>query len=331
MTSQLVATTRAGQVHALGAGGQPVTLAYDQIAQYLRRNLSPDHAALLAEPNFDPGRGQIDWYAPGDGPVRRLIDLGPEERAPIEDRLATLSGEIRVKGEALAASRDSGERLMGQMLASALEIPSPEHVLVVGDKPVLTGWGNVTEGVGAARGVLTRFRKGVVPPPAPPLPPTPPVAPVIVAPPPPPGRFPWWLAALFALLLLLAVLLWWLWPRILAFFVIPEPVCGINPDEIALIEERDAEAAREAVLQRELADLERRIAEKRLACEPPPPPPPPPPHHRHRHHRHHRRHPRRCRHPHRRLHHPRRLRPHRRGPKTTAGSNVTAASKARCR
>ncbi|MFZ2872502.1 hypothetical protein, partial [Zavarzinia sp.] len=155
MTSQLVASTRSTDVHALGAGGQPVTLAFDQIAQYLRRNLSADHAALLAEPNFDPGRGQIDWYAPGEAMPRRLVDLPEGERAAVEDRLAALTGDIRRKADGLAASSDGGERLMAQMLLHALEIPSLEHVLVIDGKPVLTGWGNVREGGEGQRGVLT--------------------------------------------------------------------------------------------------------------------------------------------------------------------------------
>jgi hypothetical protein len=39
--------------------------AHGQIAQHLRRRLSSAHAVLLAEPNADPDRGSIEWYAPG--------------------------------------------------------------------------------------------------------------------------------------------------------------------------------------------------------------------------------------------------------------------------
>src|SRR5205823_6891287 len=65
MDTVLVAQTRNAELHALGTGGQLAVLAWDQVTQYLRRTLSPAHALLFAEPNFDPERGTVDWYTEG--------------------------------------------------------------------------------------------------------------------------------------------------------------------------------------------------------------------------------------------------------------------------
>src|SRR4051812_46981686 len=71
----LIATTRNADLQALGTGGQLAVQAWGQITGYLRRNRSPQHAALFAEPNPDPDRGTTDWYAEGVGDAPPLDQL----------------------------------------------------------------------------------------------------------------------------------------------------------------------------------------------------------------------------------------------------------------
>ncbi|HSI00731.1 MAG TPA: SrfA family protein, partial [Reyranella sp.] len=104
--------------------------------------LSRDHADLLAVPEVDPSGRRIDWYAPFDGEVRRLADLGDAERAQIQEKVRRLHHDL----VGLAASmeeptRSGAERNFARLLRHALTAPGEETLYVVDGKPVMTFWG----------------------------------------------------------------------------------------------------------------------------------------------------------------------------------------------
>ncbi|NBC31092.1 MAG: hypothetical protein GVY13_00270, partial [Alphaproteobacteria bacterium] len=183
-----IATTGQPGLHRLGTGGQPVTAAYDQLSRYLQRALGDSHARLLAEPNDNPGQASVDWYAEGEGDVVRYVDADPARQQAIGGRLAQLRDDIAGKAAELSQSDQGGDRLLGQMLELALEVPGEEHIYAFGDQPVLTCWGTLTDAPRPERGVLRKFvpyvpprqapaaaaapgGAGATPPPPPPQPP----------------------------------------------------------------------------------------------------------------------------------------------------------------
>jgi hypothetical protein len=142
MTMLLIATTRPEEMQPLGLGGQLVVDAASSIQAVLRRRLGPVHAALYAEPERDQSRGDVDWYADGEGSAQSLIDLPEPERSKVRAGLMGLMADIDKLAEGLSVSEEAGERRLGEMLRLSLRLPSERAVMVLQGRPVLVGWGH---------------------------------------------------------------------------------------------------------------------------------------------------------------------------------------------
>ena len=280
----LVATTSQAGLHPIGTGGQPVTQAFDQIDRYLRQNLSEDHARLFAEPNLNPARGTVDWYAEADGDLQRYDLLAPEAQAELGSRVAKLRDDIQRLAERLSRSGRGGDRVMGHMLTLALEIPGEEYVYSVGGRPLLVCWGTLRDEPQPERGVLQRF-----------IPYAPAAAAVAAAPaaaavPQEPAPAPAAAATVVAIerpLFWLAWLLWLLFGLLVAtIFVVLLSGCGVTFPGSAWLRDNailnlcpgpaaadpglnrtlTAEQVRTGVLEDELRRLELALAMERRAC-----------------------------------------------------------------
>ena len=113
------------------------------------RELSLDHAALLAEPVANPAQGTVDWYADGKTVPRRLIDLPEGERAVVQDRLTSLAAGIETLAQTLSGRRTESDRMLSSAVLEALRTPGPEFVYVIGDQPVLVAWSHGKTGAQA--------------------------------------------------------------------------------------------------------------------------------------------------------------------------------------
>jgi hypothetical protein len=277
MDTQLVRTTRLSDLHALGFGGQPVIMAFDQIARYLKRTLSADHARLFCEPSIDARAGTIDWYGPAGAPPRQVDGLDPEARTQIHAVIGSRIADIRDHAEALKRSGGENDRLMADMLLLAIEIPGTDHICAIGDDPVLVGWGHVQQGPGAPRGVLMRLvpsRARSKPVPSPVVLASAPLAVAVaetVVRKRPSLAWLWWLLATLLLLLLLLWLLYWQQPRLVALLNLPSPApsCQVSVGELDALALLSREQARGNVLLQQLADLRGSLATKRTQCPPP--------------------------------------------------------------
>lgn len=265
MASLPIATTRSQDLQPLAAAGQTVIEAWGALHTLLR-GLSPAHAALLAEPVANAARGEVDWYAEGDGPAARLEDLPDAERAAAQARLDQLAGDIQARAAQLGSSRAEGDRFLSDMLGLALRLPGENSVFVRNGQPVLVGWGHVRSGGRGGAAVLT----GRALPPAA-------QAAAILPPPPSPyaaaaPRRAWLWGALAASCLapLLAGLLLWRDP--FGWFAVDPPQCRLEPGQLGLAEGLQEEAAREGVLRAELARLAADAGQRRLMCPPTPAP-----------------------------------------------------------
>ena len=83
MAGPLLTSEPLQRFRALGLAGDPVWRAARQLRAAIAQRLTHEHADLLAIPEVDPSGRRIDWYAPFDGAVRRLADLGDAERADV--------------------------------------------------------------------------------------------------------------------------------------------------------------------------------------------------------------------------------------------------------
>lgn len=127
---------------ALGLAGDPVWRAAGQLRAAIASRLSREHADLLAIPEAEPSGRTIDWYAPFDGEVKRLGDLGEAERREILDKVHRLHGEIAgLATQMEAVERSNAERNFARLLRHALTAPGEETLYVVDGHPVMTFWG----------------------------------------------------------------------------------------------------------------------------------------------------------------------------------------------
>jgi len=150
MASLHIATTHFQDLQPLAAAGQTGIESWRALHTLLLQNLSAAHAALLAEPVANAARGEVDWYAEGDGPAVPLQDLPEPARAAVTTRLDQLVGDI----EALAAKLGDGRTLRSsapsedadRLLSDMLHLPGPDNIYGCGKQPVLVAWGHVRSG-----------------------------------------------------------------------------------------------------------------------------------------------------------------------------------------
>jgi regulator of replication initiation timing len=131
---------------ALGLAGEPVWRAAGQLRAAIAARLSREHADLLAVPEAEPSGRTIDWYAPFDGEVHRLGDLGDVERREILDTVHRLHSEIAgLATQMEAVERSNAEHNFARLLRHALTAPGEETLYVVDGRPVMAFWGFTAE------------------------------------------------------------------------------------------------------------------------------------------------------------------------------------------
>jgi hypothetical protein len=272
MFESLLATTSPSGRIALGTAPQR---SHDLVAGTVARRLSSRHAALFAEPVAGAAGDMTDWYATVPGEARPLSDLPEDERTAALTELNRLRADIAAEADAIVAGSkgDAEAQRLAEALRNALSVPGEDciHVVEAGDglpQPVMVMWAWSDGRVAPVRGALTGTDLRA-PPQAPPAAVTTPLAADRG------GAAPglWGLvAAGWVLLALLSGAILWLMI----------PACGLSPSflprhcpmppAVASIAETET-----AVLEDEVAQLIRVLADADRACQPLPPPPPPPP------------------------------------------------------
>ena len=142
MAGPLLSSEPLQRYRALGLAGDPVWRAARQLRSAIAQRLSSEHADLLAIPEVDPSGQRIDWYAPFDGEVRRLADLGDAERAGLQDKVRRLhEGLVGLAESMEEPTRSGAERNFARLLRHALTAPGEATLYVVDGRPVMTFWG----------------------------------------------------------------------------------------------------------------------------------------------------------------------------------------------
>jgi len=263
MEPSLIATTRNVDLQPLATGGQIAIQVWQQIAGHLRQNRSPQHAALLAEPQPDQDRGVTDWYSEASGSSALLEEMPEPARQAARDTLTRLVQGVNSEIAKLRANRRDADKLLAELLALALVTPAAGSVRVIGGQPVLVAWGHAAANAAPAPelllGQLSRApgmagsgSMEIVGPPAAEAP-----------------RRPWAaLAALLLALLLLLLVLLLLWRDPFGWFRTLPQQCVVAPGEIELSEQLRIAQEREGQLRQEILREMQRLATRRLACSP---------------------------------------------------------------
>jgi hypothetical protein len=262
MADNRIARTRTQDLQPLGTAGQFASDSWGTLSALLTRELSASHAALLAEPVPDPSRGETDWYTHLEGVAVSLDGLLPEAQAAARARLQALTSDVHALGTRLLAARTDSERFNGEMLMLCLQMPEEGRIMVVGDQPVLIGWGHSRAGDTAVPAMVTGRRASpsnagmaILPPPKPPA---------------PPGRnrllFLGGAAGGLLIAAICAMILLTFDP--FGWSAIPIAQCAIPPDQHALAATLQDAVARGSALQLERARLETDAGTRRLQCAP---------------------------------------------------------------
>lgn len=275
-------TTPFKSVRVRGVYGQTILDMHQQLTRLLDKR-RPGLGDVLAQPSVNKARGEILWYARGEGEVRGWDDLTPAEQEDLRVRLVAERAEIEAVAAAMQASddRDKAADAAGFLKALTLDALPPESLFLVGGRPVVTDWGCEPVERPSRLVPLTAVAAAAPPPmpepePAPEPRPLPeaaaaaaPVAEAVVVRRPAPAWWGWlrFLLLLLLLLLLFAVLLRGCTPIGLSA---PFPTLGgmlppmpgvVTPD---LLE-------REQALRGEIADLGGALSDQALTCSAPAP------------------------------------------------------------
>jgi S1-C subfamily serine protease len=136
MTPHFVGKTSLAGLRLLSAGDGPVLLHFTRLSGLLEARLGQQAGTLFAEPLVTPPTlgsvGSVSWYAASGGQPEPLRQLSLDRRERAEAQLRAVLAKV-------ALLHDDPE--LGPLLRAALVIASPEHILSLGDRILLTGWG----------------------------------------------------------------------------------------------------------------------------------------------------------------------------------------------
>ena len=152
-----IATTANAGLQALGTGGQLAIHAWDQIASYLRRTRGEAHAALFAEPNPDPDRGIVDWYDAEGGEATPIAQLPAPQAEAANAELARLVADIQADATRLSASKQPGDRFLGELLAQAMRAVGRDGTITVEEAKGFSTSLHVVEGAELDRGYMSPY------------------------------------------------------------------------------------------------------------------------------------------------------------------------------
>jgi hypothetical protein len=131
---------------ALEANGSSILALHAELESILRARLGARHAAYLASPQIAPD-GSVTWWSDCEGPSLSLASMAPDLAAHCLKQASRIEADIRSMAASMAA--EGKESLRGStMLTLALASRSEGSLFLVGDQPVLTGWG-LHQGAGA--------------------------------------------------------------------------------------------------------------------------------------------------------------------------------------
>jgi hypothetical protein len=261
MATRRIALTRTDNVRPLGDFGQR---SWEYLTGVVEREIGMRHAALFARP-ADVG-SDVAWSTELPGEIQSLRSLAEGEADALRTELRQLADDILALADRYAGERDPAAQALANALRNAVEVPNDECIFRVGDQPVIIQWAHHLDVYEPPRGVLSRIVRPAPPPSGSPAAPTG-AASHVAAEATAPAAMPasagsswlWWLGWL----LLALMISWLIWLAL--------PACGLAPlpwlDSCPRAAERLPALGEDAfAIDREIAELERRIADRERTC-----------------------------------------------------------------
>ncbi|MEL6680109.1 MAG: hypothetical protein AAFQ51_15495, partial [Pseudomonadota bacterium] len=281
MSTYLVTQTSLAQIRPVDPG---VDLSGRALAALLRTEMGAEAREIIplfADPAPVEDAASVDWYTDLPGQPKPLGELPEEERAQVLARIGEQRARLGAMAETIEARGDGASLQSARTLRAALSVPSnDDHIYLIDGTPVIVGWGYQLSAPGAAPVPMGVWLPSRTPEGADgagsdgtdqitdtTLVSAAPAVPVR-------GGANWfdWLRWLLFLLLMLAILYLVLtacsagWPgtnlqaRIGLWDRCPAP------REVVVVNDAEREVAREADLQRQIAEAERALAEEAQTC-----------------------------------------------------------------
>lgn len=139
--NRLIATTSKKGLIAVGSGERPLYSSYEQLTDAVSRQMGPASVYFFTQPFTAENRPEIDWYTALDGPARRFDALTADEQAAALEKLAIMTAALSAAVERLKAEGSGDAAHFGALIERALSIPDENAVWLIGEHPVLVGWG----------------------------------------------------------------------------------------------------------------------------------------------------------------------------------------------
>ncbi len=135
----------------------PANYTWDDLQDFLAREIGPGVAALLAEPRYDAGRGETHWYVETDNDPIPFAKLDEPGRAALKSKLAAIQGKVETRFAALAKSSNEKARRQAEALRLVVVIPDDSCLWSLDGEPLLSCWGRrpIVEGHAARKIVRT--------------------------------------------------------------------------------------------------------------------------------------------------------------------------------
>lgn len=123
----------------------PPALSFSYIRALVEQHLDAEAAAMLSEPQVVPREGRHQWLAEAaiGASLTRLDQASPDQAAAARRRLDEVRRRARAIWESLSVSGNEQNRQQAVAILRAFEVPEDdEYVWLVGERPLLVGWGH---------------------------------------------------------------------------------------------------------------------------------------------------------------------------------------------
>jgi hypothetical protein len=140
MTRRLIAYTEDSSLRQT----MPGALSFSYIRALIQKQLGAEAAAMLSEPQIVPRDGRHQWLADIaiDASLTRLDQASAEQAAVARRTLVKVRGRARMIADELNATGSEQNRLQALVILRAFVVPhDDEYVWLVGERPLLVGWG----------------------------------------------------------------------------------------------------------------------------------------------------------------------------------------------
>ncbi|MDR0549751.1 MAG: SrfA family protein [Deltaproteobacteria bacterium] len=141
MPRQLIHSSNILSYHVDTHDGVEIISRYYLFTQLIADELTEDRARFLAEPVKNQGHNQINWYSSLTGLVQPFDSLSPDDQRFAREVFEERRDELKELAKKFLASATRNRKLAGELLSRILSQPPERLLYMVGDRPVLAGWG----------------------------------------------------------------------------------------------------------------------------------------------------------------------------------------------